>query len=412
MTAPKEYHQPPTITDAATLGFISSLGPFAVNAYVPGFHRMAEDLGVSFIAIQQSLTLYLVSYAAASLFAGTASDAFGRKASIVWGMIIFMFASAGVIFSDTLLELCIWRIVQGLGASVSQVVTQAIVRDRWEGLHATRMNALIAMFFAVSPALAPVVGGWLIIHWDWHAVFVFLIIYAAGIALVARNFITETLPPKDRRPLHFLAVTKNYAQGLTHPALIAGAAAHGACFMGGIVYSAGAADFVIKIMHFEVDEFAWLTFPLIGFGLAGSWASARLAQRFGAQRTIYTSVMLMIIVTLSSTVFDYLENPVYPLLLLGPVLYQFGMSVVRPIMMAMNLDYFPHNRGMAASIQQAFLTGGFAVSTALWVPLAMGSAWKYSAVMFVSALLVLVLWSISLHARKIALKNFNVPEDF
>ena len=74
--------------------------------------------------------------------------------------------------------------------------------------------------------------------------------------------------------------------------------------MGGIVYSAGAADFVIKIMHFEVDEFAWLTFPLIGFGLAGSWASARLAQRFGAQRTIYTSVMLMIVVTLSSTVFD------------------------------------------------------------------------------------------------------------
>ena len=174
----------PTIADAALLGFISSLGPFAVNANVPGFHAIAADMGVSFIAVQLSLTVYLATYAVASLFVGAVSDSLGRKPVIIAGMLLFMVASLGAALATTIEVFYFWRFVQGLTAAAGQVVTQAVVRDRWAGLGAARMNALIAMFFAVSPALAPVVGGTLIVRFSWHAVLVFLIVYAGLIALL------------------------------------------------------------------------------------------------------------------------------------------------------------------------------------------------------------------------------------
>ncbi len=60
----------------------------------------------------------------------------------------------------------------------------------------------------------------------------------------------------------------------------------------------------------------------------------------------------------------------------------------------MNLDYFPKNRGLAASVQQVSLTGAFGISSAVLVPLVMGEAWKYCLVMLFSSVVMLLLWFI------------------
>ena len=126
--------------DAAALGFISSLGPFSVNTYVPGFHEMAADFGTTLVAVQQTMTIYLITYAVSCLFVGTLSDTYGRKPTMVAGMMVFAAASIGALLSQSLYTLCFWRFVQGLGAAVGQVVSQAMVRDRWSGAHAAAMT--------------------------------------------------------------------------------------------------------------------------------------------------------------------------------------------------------------------------------------------------------------------------------
>lgn len=89
----------PRVRDAAALGFTSSLGPFAANGIMPGFHAMAEDYGVSFVAVQQSLTIYLFTYAFFSLVAGSFSDSYGRRPTFIGGMLLFAAASVGAAFS-------------------------------------------------------------------------------------------------------------------------------------------------------------------------------------------------------------------------------------------------------------------------------------------------------------------------
>ena len=137
----------PTWRDAAALGFASSLGPFAVNAYVPGFFEMTDDFGVSFVAVQQTMTVYLAGFALAALFVGALSDALGRRTVLLAGMALFIAATIAALAAPAFWIFNVCRVIQGMGAAVGQVVTLAMVRDRWQGLDAAKMNS----FFICAP---------------------------------------------------------------------------------------------------------------------------------------------------------------------------------------------------------------------------------------------------------------------
>lgn len=124
----------PTAKDAALLAFVSSIGPFAANAYVPAFDEIGRYYGVGLVTVQQTLSIYLAAVACTSLLIGAASDAFGRKAVLALSMMVFAVSSLGLLFADSMEAFFIWRFVMGMAAAAGPVVTQAIVRDRWSGV--------------------------------------------------------------------------------------------------------------------------------------------------------------------------------------------------------------------------------------------------------------------------------------
>ena len=181
---------------------------------------------------------------------------------------------------------------------------------------------------------------------------------------------------------------------------MAGALAHGFCFMGGILYSAGAADFAVHILGLGLDEFGWLTVPLAVTGIAGSWASPYLAKAFGAERMLLATAFLTAAAAGAGALLEWRFAWGFPLALVTPAVYFFTMSVARPVLQVFNLDFFPQNRGTAASVQQFFATGSFAVCTSLWVPLVLGSAAKYALVAAFCGVMVFGLSRILLSARR------------
>lgn len=390
--ASRHREVPPKFADAALLVCVSSIGPFAANTYVPGFHAIAESLGASAVAVQQSLSIYLVVFAAASLVVGALSDAFGRRPVILGGTMLFALASLAAMMSPTMEWLYGARVLQGLAASVGPVVTMAVVRDRWSGADAAKVLALMTVLFGLAPAAAPMIGGWITVHFGWRAIFLFLAVLNLSIFVLVFLKIRETLPPELRRPFHPAATLAPYARAIRHPVFMAGIVGHGFTFMGGIVYSAGAADFVIHVMRMGVDDFGWLMVPLVGATMAGGWAGPKLLSRFGAWPLLAGGIGAMVVGGILCVMLDWDAPPAYPWLLGAPMIYHFAMAVVRPVMNVMNLDCFPKNRGMAASMQQFFQTMGFALASAVWVPIVMGEAWRYGAVMLGAALATAVLW--------------------
>ena len=136
---------PPKLSDGILLASVATLGPFAANTYVPVFGDIGRDFGVSAIAVQQSLSLYLLAFACASLMIGALSDAFGRRRVLIAATVIFALASIGCMFSNSIEVLYGWRFLMGLCASAGPVICQAIVRDRWQGVEAAKILALMAI---------------------------------------------------------------------------------------------------------------------------------------------------------------------------------------------------------------------------------------------------------------------------
>lgn len=370
----------PTAKDAALLAFVSSIGPFAANAYVPAFDEIGQHYGVGLVTVQQTLSIYLAAFACTSLLIGAASDAFGRKVVLALSMTVFAVSSLGLLFADSMEAFFIWRFVMGMATAAGPVVTQAIVRDRWSGGDAAKIIALIAVIFGLAPALAPVVGGELTVHLGWRSIFIFLAVLSAAMAFCSACVLKESLPSERRVSFRPWATLLRYGEVLKVPAFTSGVVAHGFIFLGLIVYSAGAADFVLNVMGLGVDEFGWLMIPMVVAGMTGSWACSHLLAMFGQNRLLFWGVGFL------------------------------AAAAVRPALNVMNLDYFPKSRGLAASVQQFFQTGAFAVSSALLIPIVLGEAWKYAAVMLGSGLIALVLLLVVRRTRPAALAAAEAEE--
>lgn len=390
----------PTFAHVAILGFTCSLGPFATNGIVPAFHAISETFGMSLADMQQMLTVYLVALAIGSLLVGSLSDALGRKRVLATGLVLCAASSIGAVYSDSLATMNVWRFLQGLGACTGQVITQAMVRDRWSGLPAARAMSIIGMLFSVAPAVAPIVGGWLVVRMGWQATFWFLTAYSLSIWAITVFVLKETLPQEKRVHFNLWALLLSYGTCLKNPAYTAGIISNGCSFMGMILVVAGGADFVVNVMGFDVDGFAWLSIPLVVASVAGSFLAPPLAQRFGTRKLVVGSGVLLILFEFAMTYCMHEASPGYLETLLIGFVFTFVGNLVRPVVMTMNLDYHPRCRGLAASIQQGFHTLGFALSSAVLAPLCIGQAWKYALAMGVCAVLALLFWMIALHYRK------------
>lgn len=375
----------PTDKDAALLAFVSSIGPFAANAYVPAFDEIGRYYGVGLVTVQQTLSIYLAAFACTSLLIGAASDAFGRKAVLALSMTVFAVSSLGLLFADSMEAFFIWRFVMGMATAAGPVVTQAIVRDRWS-------------------------GGELTVHLGWRSIFIFLAVLSAAMAFCSACVLKESLPSERRVSFRPWATLLRYGEVLKVPAFTSGVVAHGFIFLGLIVYSAGAADFVLNVMGLGVDEFGWLMIPMVVAGMTGSWACSHLLAMFGQNRLLFGGVGFLAASGLFGVVFDHGPFAVFPWVLLAPVVYNFAAAAVRPALNVMNLDYFPKSRGLAASVQQFFQTGAFAVSSALLIPIVLGEAWKYAAVMLGSGLIALVLLLVVRRTRPAALAAAEAEE--
>ena len=227
------------------------------------------------------------------------------------------------------------------------------------------------------------------------------------LALLSAVFLKETHPKERRQTFHFLALAKSYASSMKNVPFTAGVLCNGFVFMGSILFSAGAPDYVENIMHMGVTDFGYLMIPLIAFSVGGSMICTKLTRRFGDRLTMLSQIMIMIAAGVIGVWLNAEMEVGYPWCLLAAIIYSVCMSVVRPILTVYNLDYFPKNRGMAASIQQFFQTSAFAFCAAFWVPMVMGSAWKYDLVLLLSGVMVGLLWWIVIKTRAAYLPKEN-----
>ena len=230
------------------LAGLAMIGPFSIDTMFPAFARMGAQFGADKLAMQQTISVYLLAYAAMSLVHGPLSDAVGRRRVILSGLLVFALASAGCALSTSLPMLLFFRVLQGLSAGVGFVVGRAVIRDVRHGDDAQRLLSQVSMLFGIAPAIAPVIGGWLLGWQRWPSIFWFLMLFALGLAAIVWRALPETHPPQARLPLQAGPLLRGYLGIVRSPRFLrlsaAGALNFGALFL----YIASAPAFVIDLL--------------------------------------------------------------------------------------------------------------------------------------------------------------------
>ncbi|MFN9966084.1 MAG: multidrug effflux MFS transporter, partial [Lysobacteraceae bacterium] len=324
---------------AFVLGALAMLGPFSIDTVFPAFGAMARDLGSTPVAVQQTISSYLLGYALMSLFHGAISDAVGRRPVILWGTALFGLASVGCALSTDLPTLLAFRFVQGLCAGVGMIVGRAVIRDVFDGEDAQRLMSQVSMIFSIAPAIAPIVGGWILGFGDWHAIFWFLAVLSLVLGALVWRVLPETHPPERRLPLHAGLLLGNYVAMLRHRRFVWLVAVTTMNFAALFLYIASAPAVVMRHLGMGEADFGWFFVPVISGMLAGAWATGRAAGRFAARTMVSAGFACCLLAAMANLAYAALApGYAYPWAILPLMLLSFGIALVFPQLMLQLLD--------------------------------------------------------------------------
>jgi DHA1 family bicyclomycin/chloramphenicol resistance-like MFS transporter len=195
---------------AALLAALATLGPFAIDAYLPAFNSISVSLVATPFQMQQTLSAYLLGFSVMMLLHGALSDSFGRRPVILGGLGVFALASAICSVSNHIGVLIAGRVLQGMSCGAGIVVGRAMVRDLFDAVQAQRLMSQITLFFGIAPAIAPIIGGWLLTLIGWRSIFLFMMIVAIVLCILAWITLPETLPIERRQSFAPAPLTRAY----------------------------------------------------------------------------------------------------------------------------------------------------------------------------------------------------------
>jgi MFS transporter, DHA1 family, multidrug resistance protein len=351
------------------LAALSAVGPFSIDAYLPSMPEIGRTFSASPLLVQQTLTAYMVPFALMALWHGALSDALGRRRVTLVAFALFFLASAGCALAWSIESLLFFRTMQGMTAGAGMIVGRAIVRDVLDGAEAQRLMSQITLVFAVAPAVAPVIGGWLHVWFGWRAVFAFLMLFTATVWVVCWRSLPETLPLDRRQPVSPGFLFRSYWRVLMTAPFVALVLAVTFNFAAVFIYIVSAPVFLIQHLHVSETGFLWLFGPSTLGIVAGAWLSGRVAGRLTRQQTVWWGYGIMTTAAVGNVLLNLLVPPGLPWSVVPIFVYFTGSALAMPSLTLMALDLFPQQRGLAASCQGFVQTTGNAVATSVVAPL-------------------------------------------
>ncbi|MFT3875406.1 MAG: multidrug effflux MFS transporter [Propioniciclava sp.] len=371
MTRRESSSQPLLLVVLAGLGMV---GPFSIDMIFPAFAQMSDALGVTDFALQQLLSAYLVAFAVMSLFHGPISDAVGRKRVIIAGLLVYAAASVASALAPGFGTLVALRAVQGASAGAGQIISRAVVSDLFHGQRAQRVMSHIAMIFGLAPALAPIVGGWLLLAGDWRVMYWFLAAFGLVLVLLTVLFLPESHPAGARSPLRLRPLLTSLWAVWRHRDGRRLALAGMFNFAGMFTLISSAPLFVVGLLGGGEQDFWVLFVPLIGGMVAGSFVSGRAAGLMPPRAMASLGYRISLVGGLLNLALALLPaTQGLPWAVLALPVYTFGVALAFPVLTLEMLQLFPQARGAASSVQSFVQLSFNAVIAGVIAPLVAAS---------------------------------------
>ena len=333
----------------ALLATISACGPIALNIYLPALPVVEDVFAASVPRVQLTLSVAFLAFAIGLLIHGPLSDRFGRKPVILVGVGVFTLGSLICSAAPTLDWLIAGRAIQALGSSAGLIVSRAIVSDLYPREKMVRMLAYLTMVMVIAPTLSPLLGGVLVVMFEWHSLFVFMAVAGLVILLTAWRLLPETRVARPRS-------APRTSLGAAAWSLLRRPAFAGYLLQGAVIFSVYLA-FISTAPHVMVTglgrpptEYGTYFLLLAGGYFLGNWSVTRLATHMGTQALMHAGVLIAAISTCAALGFAA-AGLVHPLWLFVPIgVMGYGQGMALPNVTASAVTLAPEHAGMASSL--------------------------------------------------------------
>lgn len=156
------------------IAFLSAFIPLSTDVYLPALPKMVESFHSTASQINLTIVFFFIFYALGTMFWGPLSDKYGRKRVLLTGLVIYTIASILCVFSFSVYQLILYRILQSIGCGAATAVSTAIVKDVYSGRKRLTILAVVQSMGMISPIVSPVIGAIILGILSWRGVFIIL----------------------------------------------------------------------------------------------------------------------------------------------------------------------------------------------------------------------------------------------
>lgn len=332
------------------LAGLSVLGFLATDMYLPAFAAIQADLQTPASAVSASLSLFLAGFAAAQLLWGPLSDRYGRKPVLLIGLTIFALGSLGMLWVENAATLLVLRFVQAVGVCAAAVIWQALVTDYYPSQKVNRIFAAIMPLVGLSPALAPLLGSWLLVHFSWQAIFATL--FAITVVLILPIFwLKPTTKARD-----------NSQDGLTFTDLLRSKTYRGnvliyaACSASFFAWLTGS-PFILSEMGYSPAVIGLSYVPQTIAFLIGGYGCRAALQKWQGKQLLPWLLVLFAVSVIATWAAGFISHVSLVEILIPFCVMAIANGAIYPIVVAQALRPFPHATGRAAALQNTLQLG-------------------------------------------------------
>ncbi|MCP3776665.1 multidrug effflux MFS transporter [Paenibacillus sp. MZ04-78.2] len=251
--------------------------------YTPSLPDTAKSLHTTGNAIQLTLSIYFLGFAVGVFCWGRLSDSIGRRPALLWGILVYILGSLGCYLSGSAEWLLVCRFIQAFGASTGSVVTQTILRESIDGAKRHAVFAQISAALAFTPAIGPLIGGWVDQVFGFRAVFFTLVVMGAAIFVYTMASLPETRVSTSSGIRTFSIAKRLISDKRVWAFGFLIGATNGILFS----YYAEAPFIFIEYFHISPGVFGFLGIFVALSSIIGAMLSKKLLNRVPAEKIIF-----------------------------------------------------------------------------------------------------------------------------
>lgn len=321
----------------------------SLDIYVPSLSKIMTEFSANQADVQLTLGIFLLSFSIAQPIFGFLSDSFGRKISLIIGLIVYFIASLACFVATSIELLLIARFIQGIGACAAIVSAFAIVKDNYEENDCTRIFSYLSMAMTIVPSIAPIIGGIINDHIGWRFNFIVL----AGLGIVTEVLVIIFLP--HHKQIHYSKITVkdaigNYLMLFMHPQYMSYVLCSVAAFIPLFCIISSYSFIMIPSLHISTTMFGIiLTLHAISMAF-GSYIPSKFANNYKVDVFIQMGTLFSLLSGVMMLIFYFIFGITILGLIIPMMIFSFSSGLITPTSISAAIEPFQDCSGKAIAL--------------------------------------------------------------